>query len=330
MKIGKVTKYPWYQELVAITSFLYILASAYLNWNKLPPVMATHFNAQGVADGFQSKSAFLITMLIILAFGWSIDAAFRYLHLCQEKTKKFNFVQILTAPGLVVVAWGWFVVVDINLNQVSNFNNYWLRPELYVALALSTTYIIFMENRRQKHAVEKDTVIPPARDFSDSKNFLYVENHNTHLWKVGSVLVAFFTILASLLLFIPCEFQPWLAITGVVSILGALFGLCFCKGYEYRVSHKAIEVRLAFINLLLKEIPVDNIKDVKIMEYAPLPDFGGWGIRGNKTTLAYILTGTVGTCIETHEGKDVLLSTHNPESLAAIIRKVKELDLSAN
>ena len=58
------------------------------------------------------------------------------------------------------------------------------------------------------------------------------------------------------------------------------------------------------------------------MEYAPLKDFGGYGIRFGKGMKAYILRGTRGVKITTLNGKKYLVSSDHPERLLAVLQMV--------
>ena len=62
--------YKWRMLVTSILTLLPIAAGLIL-WNRLPDKMATHWNAQGVADGFLPKGAAVFFMpLFILAVHW--------------------------------------------------------------------------------------------------------------------------------------------------------------------------------------------------------------------------------------------------------------------
>jgi len=67
-----------------------------------------------------------------------------------------------------------------------------------------------------------------------------------------------------------------------------------------------------------------DIASAEIMQFAPLGDFGGYGIRYNGKMTAYYLRGSRGVKITTQKGKKYLIGSDRPEHLLAVINAVME------
>lgn len=80
-----------------------------------------------------------------------------------------------------------------------------------------------------------------------------------------------------------------------------------------------------FINKF-KEIPFSNIKDINVVTYSPIKEFGGWGyrvsFRGNG--YGFNVSGNHGIRIHDKEGKKLLIGTQKAEELKSVLKQLKE------
>ena len=58
-----------------------------------------------------------------------------------------------------------------------------------------------------------------------------------------------------------------------------------------------------------KKIEITEIKKISIIEYKPLKDYGGWGLRYGSNSTAYTIKGQKGIYIEMNNGKNLLIGT---------------------
>ncbi|MFZ1704010.1 MAG: hypothetical protein WAT79_06665 [Saprospiraceae bacterium] len=72
-------------------------------------------------------------------------------------------------------------------------------------------------------------------------------------------------------------------------------------------SSKGIHYRFFPFHRKEKNIPWDEIKQVEIIKYKPILDFGGYGIRYNFKSKAYIMQGNKALMIHFNEAKKPLL-----------------------
>ena len=69
-------------------------------------------------------------------------------------------------------------------------------------------------------------------------------------------------------------------------------------------------------------IPFNKIRSYKIRKYRPILEYGGWGIRFNRTGKAYTVSGKIGLQIELSNGKEILIGTENPDKLLKSLNKL--------
>ena len=75
MKFGRVKNYPWYQEAVSVLCLLSVLYSVWAHYSQLPDRIATHFDWNGVPNGWGSKGFTLALLLGLVLMEWGIDTA---------------------------------------------------------------------------------------------------------------------------------------------------------------------------------------------------------------------------------------------------------------
>ena len=129
----------------------------------------------------------------------------------------------------------------------------------------------------------------------------------------------------------------WLLTIGISSALWAieaalLFPLLFGR-LLITISDSTLRISFGYLGVIKKEIPLSEIRESRVVEYRPIRQFGGWGIRcgrfeGEKTGcyslkgkrgLLLLLKGKVRAClIKTNR---ILIGCNEPEKLKASIGK---------
>jgi hypothetical protein len=69
-------------------------------------------------------------------------------------------------------------------------------------------------------------------------------------------------------------------------------------------------------------IPIDRIRNAAPVEYDPVSDFGGYGVRSGRKGTAYIARGNRAVRLELADGRTVLIGSQNADLLA---RRIGEL-----
>lgn len=117
---------------------------------------------------------------------------------------------------------------------------------------------------------------------------------------------------------------PWITaalLPGVV-LLAACYG-----GMHVSVNRQRILVRLGAIGIPLLRIKLDQVESVAVVDFNPLGDFGGWGIRYSlsKRMWGFFFAGSRGVIITTRRGKRLLIGSNAPETLAAVCESARKL-----
>ena len=119
--------------------------------------------------------------------------------------------------------------------------------------------------------------------------------------------------------------QPWLFAVlaiGVALQLG-LIGLLMFGGLDIEVGDARLTYRY---RPLTKTRVIDgaDIESVEAIEYRPIADFGGWGIRsGRGGVRAYTVRGNRGVVITRRDGSSLMFGSDSPEELAAAIEAIR-------
>ncbi|TFV94756.1 hypothetical protein E4S40_12160 [Algoriphagus kandeliae] len=105
----------------------------------------------------------------------------------------------------------------------------------------------------------------------------------------------------------------------IIGVVGLTFLLLMSIRLESRIDEVGIHYRyVPFINKW-RTIPRSKIREIQVISYSPISDFGGWGIKGNRTTKAYSIIGDKGMTIHTDEKKKIMIGTQKAGELKAFL-----------
>lgn len=115
-------------------------------------------------------------------------------------------------------------------------------------------------------------------------------------------------ILLTVLFFTSEEKQEMgIALVFVFGIMSLALTLILNIKLETRIDHRGIHFRyLPFIRKW-RLISKMSILSAEVITFNPLLDFGGWGIKRNRTTKLYNITGDHGLLVDSGEIKKILL-----------------------
>ncbi|SFT99803.1 hypothetical protein SAMN04489724_3283 [Algoriphagus locisalis] len=134
------------------------------------------------------------------------------------------------------------------------------------------------------------------------------------------------TLILLIVLYFTSEDKQEMAIAlGVVSCTMALaLILLFNIKLETRIDDQGISIRyLPFIRKW-KNYPKTQIKSWEVSYYQPVLDYGGWGIKGNKTTRSYSVLGSEGLLLDVGEKKKIRIGTMKAKELQAFMESWME------
>jgi len=108
-------------------------------------------------------------------------------------------------------------------------------------------------------------------------------------------------------------------ISGIISILLGviliLTGFCFIwlfYSMKLITEIKGDSIHIKFSPFTTQIIPSSEIIKYEIRQYRPIIEYGGWGIRFNRSGKAYTVSGNIGIQIQLSAGKGILIGTQQP------------------
>lgn len=129
---------------------------------------------------------------------------------------------------------------------------------------------------------------------------------------------------------IPALGQPQglkVVLVTVTFVLPVLVGLWLMR-LTVRVDAAGIHYQyVPFLNRW-RHWPWSEFRRVFSRSFAPLGDFGGWGIRGLPGDLAYNVWGDAGWQLVFQSGNKLLLGTHRPAELRKVLAALHAADAS--
>jgi hypothetical protein len=113
------------------------------------------------------------------------------------------------------------------------------------------------------------------------------------------------------------SFPGWVValLLAVVLLLGALLSMRLTT----TVRADAISVRYGF--LYRTRVPLAEITRAEAVQYAPLRDYGGWGIRGSRRRLALNARGNQGVLLTRSDGTTLLVGSQHPRELLEVLSR---------
>jgi len=115
---------------------------------------------------------------------------------------------------------------------------------------------------------------------------------------------------------------------GVIGIILSIVLVSFSFGFIFLfwkmkliTTIKEDGINIIFVPFTNFIIPFSKIKYYKIREYRPIIEYGGWGIRFNKSGKAYTVFGTTGLQISLLNGKEILIGTQRPDPILESLNK---------
>lgn len=117
-----------------------------------------------------------------------------------------------------------------------------------------------------------------------------------------------------------------LSITALITLLLSLFFIIL--RLETIIKTDGIYVRFFPFHAEFKYYPWSRINRSHVRTYAPLAEYGGWGLRygmfGKGT--AFNVSGNQGLQLEFTDRKKLLIGTNKPEALSSALRQLGQLN----
>lgn len=82
-----------------------------------------------------------------------------------------------------------------------------------------------------------------------------------------------------------------------------------------RVTRTYVTATFGSLGLFRRRVPFADIERLEVVEYRPLIDFGGWGVRRRPGREAWTIRGNRALELELTDGTDLYLGSDTPERL---------------
>ena len=150
-------------KILWVGSLVYLLVLFGLSYSQLPDRMASHFNAQGVADGWSSKQTFYLILIPLMIFfnllpflsRWLINKAPQWANIPNKKywlssaaNKKImmsmmdDMMIMITAMLNVMFIVMFQYTYDVNIHGSARFSFYWMFLPVGLIIVIPILYII--------------------------------------------------------------------------------------------------------------------------------------------------------------------------------------------
>jgi len=183
---------------------------------------------------------------------------------------------------------------------------------IYVGESLRKRYI---KNLRDVYLYQNEHIQPY---YTESQNpaWMHILGHGFTLSLVVFIFaLAWWTLRDESLLYL------------IISIAVIMFSVFFCEltilsltGFFIEVDDQYLTVRMGIFRIRVLHLELNNILSVETVEFRPIRDFGGWGIRMMGDGWAYFLSGTEGVQVRTSIGKRYIIGSDIPDRLAKVIQ----------
>jgi len=288
----------------------------------LPSRAPTHFGFNGEPDNYGSPwLAFGITIGISLLFGL-LSIVFDEVWARGEKRKSFNWTALfdeLLAGILVGISLGYLRMLE------SGITNFRLPvTDLLMAVGVGLGLGVILEWLRpfrpnpQSLTSEDTPIIEQELDqrLKGNQPFIYWQSQNPGWVSVLAITLPLMMITIAVVMWFS---QPWFSLfyVALALVLSLLYG-----GMRIIVTRQRVTLRLGLLGIPVLRVKTAEIASAELLEFSPIKDFGGYGIRFNGKMYAYYLRGNRGVKITLDHGLKYLIGADHPEQLLAVIKAV--------
>lgn len=104
--------------------------------------------------------------------------------------------------------------------------------------------------------------------------------------------------------------------------------LIFSLSLNTRIDSSGIKVQWKPLSFLKKQYSWNEISQVYVRTYAPIREYGGWGLRGFGVNKAWNVSGNTGIQIKTKSGNKFLVGTREPEQAKQVLTRYSNNQIS--
>ncbi len=311
-------RHPWWTHLPAAGAVV-LLVVYVVRALPLPGRAAIHFGASGLPNDYGSPWLMVGLTLGLSLLMIGVSALIDELWARQERRKSFNWLSLLDE-----VTAGFMCGTAISyLEYLKSGSESFLFPWDYAlifgigAVALG----VLVERLRPFNGLPLSpleggagTLSPELKErirsgapfiFWSSQNPLYVTLLTTALPLVMFTMAAL-------------SYRTVLWVTIELVVVGLLLIIPY-GGLRVAVTRQDVTVRFGLFGLRVLRLNLDDVVSSEVVDFSPIKDFGGYGIRFNREMQAYYLQGSRGVKLTLRSGKKYLIGSTEAPLLAGVI-----------
>ncbi|MBC8474618.1 MAG: hypothetical protein H8D60_02595 [Cryomorphaceae bacterium] len=148
-------------------------------------------------------------------------------------------------------------------------------------------------------------------------NYLFEENQKFTQWWLWVILVSF-----PIMAFGPFDENP---INSYHVLIGFAIPILFYL-FELRIKVNQEGLHYQFFPFHFKSytINTDEIEKIEAMQYKPLAEYGGWGIRYGFNGKAYNVSGNLGVKVHLKNGSNILFGSQKYKELEKALKVARK------
>lgn len=114
-----------------------------------------------------------------------------------------------------------------------------------------------------------------------------------------------------------------------VILVPLVFIPLFLAWLEVRVDAAGVYYRWYPLQWRLRSLRWEEINRAEIRKYKPLPEYGGWGIKGTRKNRAVNMTGNTGLQLELQNGRKLLIGIGDAAALRDTLEHLRQKGIPA-
>jgi len=313
--------HPLWTHLPAILVFLATIAFTLMSL-PLPDPAPVHFDVNGQPNGYGSPWMSTVILLVLSLFFIILSVILDELWARQETRKNFNWMSLfdeITVGDLCAVQ-----IAYVNMLASSTYIFPFPWTTVLPVTIVITALAVALELLRPYRHYEKKLLVEDIGQIKDEMIELKQSGQPLVYWESQNPAYAgmLAVMLPALLFIVAIITWPEMAWLSVLMIFIGLGLALTYGGFRTLVTREAVTVKMGILGIKLLGVKTSDITTAEVHTFAPIKDFGGYGIRFNSEMQAFFLKGDRGVKVSTIEGKKYLIGSDHPERLAAVISAV--------
>ncbi|MDD5312085.1 MAG: DUF1648 domain-containing protein [Dehalococcoidia bacterium] len=313
--------HPLWTHLPAILVFLVTIVFTVMAL-PLPDSAPVHFDINGQPNGYGSPWISTAILLVLSLFFIILSVVLDELWARQETRKSFNWISLfdeITVSDLCAVQ-----IAYINMLASSTYIFPFPWTTVLPVTAIITALAVALELRRPYRHYEQKLLIEDTCQINDELLKLKQSGQPLVYWEsqnpaYAGMLAVIMPALLFIVAIVTWSEMAWLSILMILIGLGLTLTY---GGFRTLVTRDSVTVKMGILGIKLLRLKISQITSAEVHAFAPIKDFGGYGIRFNSEMQAYFLNGNRGVKVATAEGKKYLIGSDHPERLAAVISAI--------